>query len=552
MKIRPDRCRLNFVCIILPDKGNSPLHYAARAKSSEAVSLLLRSGSYIGHRNILGVPPLAHISPETLSEFFDDCLRSDKDRTEEYEIEFDYRCLMPHNINCRGRDEAQEESRMTETDQDNAGDVNSEMEALVYIAENRALKPLLMHPLISSFLYLKWHRIRHILYVNFVFYVIFWALINLYIISTNNYGSNPRAVSASGNSSDYTSTMNFQKLGDLRSLTAIVLIFLGIRESFQLISSPWYYVSSFENILEVALIVLGVWVIATGNRQVGAVVILLSAWELVILIGQHPRMSTGIEMFKKVSVNFIRFLFLYAFLIISFALAFYILFNDSKRDDNFPDPGQSLFKTIIMLTGEFDANDIPFDLHPVLSHCIFVLFVFLIAIVLFNLLNGLAVSDTADILNKSELVSLISRTKLVCYVERVAVGSGIVKLTGCCCSERSVRRSNFNPLTFLSKRILLFPDYLPQGTLGVKPYNGNSIRFYGRATRTRGCANWSMDPSIVGRAGEILSRKNEITDNQRMIVELDTIKRNMDRFERILDDVRQALKNNNVNSTNRD
>ena len=443
---------------------------------------------------------------------------------------------------------------MTEINQDNACDVNSEMEALAYIAENRALKPLLMHPLISSFLYLKWHRIRHILYANFVFYVIFWALINLYIISTN-YGSNSRAVSESSNSSDYTSMTvltNFQNLSDLRSLAAIVLILLAIRESLQFISSPWHYVSSFENMLEVALIILGVWVIATGNPQVGAVVILLSAWELVILIGQHPRMSTGIEMFKKVSVNFIRFLFLYAFLIISFALAFFILFKNSKLDDNFPDPGQSLFKTIIMLTGEFDANDIPFDSHPVLSHCIFVLFVFLIAIVLFNLLNGLAVSDTADILNKSELVGLISRTKLVCYAECVAVGSGIVKLTGCCCSERSVRRSKFNPLAFLSKRILLFPGYLPQGKLGVKPYKGNTIRLYGRSRKIRGCVNWSMDPSIVGRAREILLRKGEITDNERMIVELDTIKRNMERLERILDDVRQALENNNDNSTNRD
>lgn len=121
-------------------------------------------------------------------------------------------------------------------------------------------------------------------------------------------------------------------------------------------------------------------------------------------------MSTGIEIFKTVSLNFIKFLFLYAFLILSFALAFYTLFKDGDEENKpFPNAPQSIFKTIVMLTGEFEASDIPFVIHPVLGHLIFVLFEFLIAIVLFNLLTGLAVSDTQEILSEAELVSLISR-----------------------------------------------------------------------------------------------------------------------------------------------
>ena len=159
-----------------------------------------------------------------------------------------------------------------------------------------------------------------------------------------------------------------------------------------------------------ALIILAAVFLFSSNAQIGAIVILLSAWELVVLIGQHPKMSIGIEIFKTVSVNFIKFLFLYAFLILSFALAFYTLFKDSDEENKpFPNAPESIFKTIIMLTGEFEASNIPFVMYPVLGHLIFVLFEFLIAIVLFNLLTGLAVSDTQEILSQAELVSLASR-----------------------------------------------------------------------------------------------------------------------------------------------
>jgi hypothetical protein len=45
-----------------------------------------------------------------------------------------------------------------------------------------------------------------------------------------------------------------------------------------------------------------------------------------------------------------------------------------------------------MLTGEFEFGNL--EIHQTSNYIIFVLFVFLITIVLFNLLNALAVSDT--------------------------------------------------------------------------------------------------------------------------------------------------------------
>lgn len=131
------------------------------------MSLLLKRGSYIGHMNKFNVPPIIDIPVCMLSNYFDDCLKMTKNQTNKYIIEFDYRCLMPHDIF---------------TEQDTIYQAIRETEIFLYIARNKSLKHLLKHPLLS-FLYLKWLKIRHVLYANFVFYGIFYFLLNAYILS---------------------------------------------------------------------------------------------------------------------------------------------------------------------------------------------------------------------------------------------------------------------------------------------------------------------------------------------------------------------------------
>lgn len=530
------------------DKGNTPLHYAARAEDTEAIQLLLKLGSYIGHKNVLGVPPLANISPSLLSDYFDSCLHSSNDRTDEYEIEFDYKCLMPHSVTFGTEDSAVDDF-LTSNYQMN-DPCTMEMEPLRYISQQPALKHLLKHPILSSFLSIKWHRIRQILYANFVFYVIFYTLMNCYILfMAYNDGTTTNGTSKLENletkNSDIIFLTSWNQPSMLLTLTAALLFLLASREFIQLISSPRHYVQSIENWLEVTLIILGIAVLCGAGSQVGSIVILLSAWELVVLIGQHPRMSTSIQMFKTVSINFMKFLFLYAFLIFSFALAFFTLFKNGD-DGKFFNPVQSLFKTIVMLTGEFDASDIPFDLHPTLGRFIFVLFVFLIAIVLFNLLNGLAVSDTADILGKAELVGLVSRTELISYVERISIGENANSRGKCCIQLMSNR---FKLLGFMTKRILMFPNYLPLGKISVKPYKSNVIRISGKNHQNKGCRNFSMDDKIVDSARAILSENNRVSEGEKIMIELMNINQRINRFEETLESIERSLKNNSLKPT---
>ena len=78
----------------------------------------------------------------------------------------------------------------------------------------------------------------------------------------------------------------------------------------------------------------------------------------------------------------------------------------------FDGPWTSMVKTITMFVGELEFSDIPIDPESSISwvsFCFLVIFVFFIVVILMNLLNGLAVSDTGVIMEKAEIVSYTTR-----------------------------------------------------------------------------------------------------------------------------------------------
>jgi hypothetical protein len=151
-----------------------------------------------------------------------------------------------------------------------------------------------------------------------------------------------------------------------------------------------------------------------------AVALFLGWSELLMLSGRLPLLSVQHEMLRTVCWTFLRFMAGYVTLLIAFAFSFYILFRGSSEQggaDMFANPSISLLKTVVMFTGEFDASDLSFGTLPYTSHVIFLLFVVLVAIVLLNLLNGLAVNDTGEIRKDAERLSLAARAKLISRIE---------------------------------------------------------------------------------------------------------------------------------------
>lgn len=113
-------------------------------------------------------------------------------------------------------------------------------------------------------------------------------------------------------------------------------------------------------------------------------------------------------------------------IIIGFSFSFIILF---RKNDRFKDPLDSFSKTIVMMMGEFDYNDLfnltsvdnstdyNYDdldrtndiLNSILTRVVFVIFPIVINIVFMNLTIGLVISDVQAL--KEEVKSLIITTE---------------------------------------------------------------------------------------------------------------------------------------------
>lgn len=113
---------------------------------------------------------------------------------------------------------------------------------------------------------------------------------------------------------------------------------------------------------------------------------------------------------------------------------------------------------MVMLTGEFDASDLLLDKKDGFYSIFFLLFVFLMTIVLFNLLNALAIDDTQQIRVEGELVDLCERIKVLSNYERVFLSS--------------------NGKRIFKKFISLFPYTIPRAKIFIHPDNNNEILTY--------------------------------------------------------------------------
>jgi ankyrin repeat protein len=315
------------------------------------------------------------------------------------------------------------------------------------LAESHHLRDLLKHSVIQTFLNFKWQELKLIFFLDLSFYVLFVISLTSYILYFGSYTTNDkdiennssvtiifnrRYIRCGTNDVNFIPGRNLKREGEgtmddsvLDYLWYFLMTLLGLlvaRETFQLVAYRWQYVLSLQNWLKTLLIIF-TFISCSGvvddmeiELHLSAVSILLGWVELLLLSGRLPQLSEQMEMLRTVSVTFLKFMAGYAFLLLAFAFSFYILFKGSLELDGtemFTNPFLSILKTIVMFAGEFEASNLSFDVLPYTSHVIFLLFVFLVTIILLNLLNGLAVSDTDSIRKKAETLSLVARVKLI-------------------------------------------------------------------------------------------------------------------------------------------
>ena len=515
--------------------GNTPLHIAAQRGNHEAVRRLLRCEANLGLKNARELTPIVHIAPDIMEEFLDDCLESNGSTTDkDFQITFNYSFLGPPRM--RKFPLGKEGEPLLESEEamdDNMTNTKQlpETEPLWYMSQIKEHRYLLSHPTITSFLWMKWRKMRAYFYINVAFYLIFFSFLTAWILmKTEDIEHSPRDSSTSES---------------LQWTTFVFLVLFTIREFLQLAVSCRRYIFNFENLLESALIIMTYYLMfwpQVGNskyessfKHISAVVLLISWLEVVLLVGGHPRLSTYVSMFTKISFNFAKFLSLFIALIIGFGLTFFVLYRNPKEELNdgkvfneyFSSPSKALLKTVIIsLTGEIEFEDLVFG--GTLGWLVFLLFVFLIMLVLVNLLNGLAVSDIAVIQKEAEIMSHISRVELMCQIESILLGDPFSFL------ENFPRLPNFArklpTYNLLSKLTCLNRIFSIAGTnnfllFSKRLWRKEAVFHPNRSKKEKGegagvgqpacltCGDLKLPGSILEEAKSLVIRRNTVTDD---------------------------------------
>lgn len=478
---RPDGSRLNDVSYVrctkellknLPlservdktdQEGNTALHLAARLEDKESIMTLLQYQAAMFIENRRKICAFEVIPVDTLTEFLNsECIKSESKG--DIKITLDFNFMKPplapihsnsHQIQPRGSPVNKATNHLVQMDREDDVDgqncassiessplrdgramtsvrqaepkeQNIMFELLSRSDVARERKALITHPVIASYLWLKWMRIRIWFFLNLSVYVAFSSSVSLYVYT--QFGGVIRATESA--ESKQTTDQGGLDIPDSIALAtsivaAVFCAFQSGKEFYQIIKTKWNYFLSVENIAELLLILstLGIMIPYWAGcdleetafmRSLSAFVILLS-WTLVFLvIGRHPTFSKYVSMFSRVSVTYMKIFSIYIIMIIAHGFAFYIINIESGESI-----GETLFKLPTMAIGEADPGDFYEGEGWILAARIltFLSFVFFITIVMMNLLNGLAVSDVAKIREDAKIDSWLMRVEMISTIE---------------------------------------------------------------------------------------------------------------------------------------
>ena len=186
------------------------------------------------------------------------------------------------------------------SDDDPSSRALPETEALWYLSEaSKEHRALLKHPVIASFLWLKWQRIRTFWFSNLILYVAFVAFLTTFVFMRFG-GSKLQINTSSGDAGDSVYQFNNASKTAVKGLSVVLVALCAVlffREVFQMLASFKRYFFSPENIMELTIISLTLAIVCAPDadgafevkRHLAAVCVVLSWMEVLLLIGRHPR-----------------------------------------------------------------------------------------------------------------------------------------------------------------------------------------------------------------------------------------------------------------------
>ncbi|XP_071056701.1 transient receptor potential cation channel protein painless-like [Onthophagus taurus] len=437
------------------------------------------------------------VSPKTLERYFDDCITAKNAPCDNDNVifNFNYSNIMPPN--------------------EKNNEFVSEMNMIKELIDIKDLRYLLKHPLISTFLLLRWHKINLFYYINTLFYFFFLVTLLLYIYLDQ-----------------IIEVYQIPKKVIYVVLLICWAIFL-IKEIPQVFISKQKYFENFENYVQIGLILtVGIIIVIPYKsldiideddgdffNTIVAMAILLSALELLFTFGQDPRFSVFTRIFRSVSYNFFKLLLWSMILLVAFVLSFNKLFTNTKsnilgtcNNDNgsgAPNFLSSFLKIIIMLIGELDASNL--DLCSD-SHKLFLLiFIFVVPIILLSLLNSLAVSDTQKIKYEAEVFSYVQMVEGIIYIEDVLIRNIFLKTVNLLFKRNSLHKRIVNRICLFSNaphKLKLYINMSDRRTVKLETNYTNAKKGFCKKL----LENVYLDQKTILRLKTIWDKKKDMKD----------------------------------------
>lgn len=410
--------------------GQTILHEAAAFNNQDMLCELLSKGAFLGaHRKVNETDRgnvLPSLLPNTLERAMDNCISNLPANADEAEVEaelenmlgdnytlkLDYRFLLPP-----GSSEQNVEQQRV-----------SELGTLMDISKSKRHRDTIKHPLVETFLYAKWRKALPYYLANLVLYFIFVLVLTAFVYSLKDLRIlEVRSLS----NSTLTDEIEAQQTA-VNALMGILIpftIYMLVREVFQVAFTFSTYYKNVENYFEWFLVIV-VFVLCCANldadttRHLAAWAMIVAWYEFVLILGRAPLLAKYVRMLRHVSYNFLMMILLYGALLLAFAISFNIILQPTEADKetDFTTFWATLPKAVVMATGEFEYSDLSQEFSKQIALLmsavlVFLLFVFVIFLVLMNVMNGLAVTDTQQVVSDAALYSLLARLELVYLIE---------------------------------------------------------------------------------------------------------------------------------------
>ncbi|KAK4305403.1 hypothetical protein Pmani_022693 [Petrolisthes manimaculis] len=427
--------------------GHEPFDYAVLSGSIDCCELVLKNGDHLTRVDKDGISRcsaiLKHLpsATELLKRLFDAnvLLANLSHHDAEYRITFDYTVIYK--------------------------EADSIQSSLISELSHSRLEALLKHPLLESFLFFKWSKIKPFFYCSVLLYMLFLLLHTSFIIMT--FGGNP------WHWREHTNELSiFLILHITMFLLILIPDIIIMVANFKKYLSQWETFSKAVALCSSAFVIFSyvvhtqtitvnselskfdmiknstvVNVVTADNmtdaestfvtmptiRRAATISVFFSWVEFMMLLGRFPSLGSYVLMFTRVAHSIIKFLVAFSSLIIGFGLSFMVLFPHTQYFDSFP---RGLVKTLMMMIGEIDYENLQDGMElPVISNIFLVLFLFLVCVLMANLLIGLAVNDIPDLQRQGKIKRLSKQASYLVSFER------LMKVThSLCCFPKQLRK----------------------------------------------------------------------------------------------------------------